>query len=281
MSTKNTRLIERKVSNTNRIILIVLSVLFAYLIFFAVITSLKTLDEFYENIWALPKGFEIQNYIDAWIKGNLGQLFFNSLLIVGMTVIIILILASLTGYALARLNLPFSKTILALILVCMVPPPEAVFVPAYLLAHKIIGNGNYLSMIMPYAAWGLPSAVFIYYTFFKSLPGELIESARIEGCTEMQTFRHIAIPLMVPATGTVSIMAFVGWWGELLWASVNLSASSLRTLPLGVITFTGIFGAQWGQFAAAITIVLIPLIIFFIFTQKYFIRGLMGGAVKG
>jgi raffinose/stachyose/melibiose transport system permease protein len=274
-------LIGRKVTIANRIVLIVLSFLFAYLIFFAVITSLKTLDEFYENIWALPKGFEIQNYIDAWIKGNLGQLFANSLFIVGMTVLIILVLASLTGYALARLNLPFSKTILALILVCMIPPSEAVFVPAYLLAHKLIGNGNYLSMIMPYAAWGLPSAVFIYYTFFKSLPGELIESARIEGCTEMQTFRHIAIPLMVPATGTVSIMAFVGWWGELLWASVNLSASSLRTLPLGVITFTGIFGAQWGQFAAAIIIVLIPLIIFFSFTQKYFIRGLMGGAVKG
>lgn len=281
MSTKNKKLINRKVNNISRIFVLILAVAFAYLLVFSVFTSLKSTTEFYNNIWSIPSSLEIQNYFDAWVRGNLGELFFNSLFIVTTAVLTILTFSSLSGYALARMNLPYAKTILVLILVCMIPPPEAEFVPAYLLANKLTGNGNYISMIMPYTAWGLPLAVYIYYTFFKSLPFELLESARIAGCSEIQTFRHVAIPLMAPATATIAIMSFVTWWGELLWASVNLSTSSLRTLPLGVVTFTGIFGAEWGQYAAAINIVLIPLVIFFLFSQKAFIRGLMGGAVKG
>lgn len=280
MNTDN-RMFENKTVIFSRIVLFVLMLLFLYLIVFTLLTSLKTTSEFYRNIWAIPRNIEINNYIIAWTRGEMGRLFFNSVFIVGTTVIFTLLFSSLSGYAIARLQLPFSKAILGLIVICTIPPSEAIFMPAYLIAHKITGNGNYISCIMPYTAWGLPLAIYIFYTFFKALPAELIESARLDGCGEIQTFWHVAAPLMLPATATISIMTFVGWWGDLLWASVNLSTSGLRTLPLGVITFSGVFGAEWGQLAAAINIVLMPLVILFIFTQKYFVRGLTGGAVKG
>jgi raffinose/stachyose/melibiose transport system permease protein len=263
------------------ILAIFLVIIVIYPVTFVVITSLKTTTEFYTNIWLLPKHFAFSNYAFAWTTGQIGNYLFNSLFVVCTTVISILILGALAAYALARLNMPFSKQILFLIIGSMFIPSEAIIMPLFLSISHLHLAGTYASLIFPYIGWGLPMTIFIYYTFIRTLPNELLEAAKIDGAGELSVFTKMVMPLMVPATATNAIFSFAAWWGELIWATITLQTSTLRTLPLGIMSFNGQFGTDWGPYSAAICIVLLPLVALFIFTQRYFISGMTSGAVKG
>ena len=252
-----------------------------YPIIFVLITSIKKTEELYMNIWSFPKTIELGNYSFAWISGHLKDYFSNSLFVVFLTVFFILLLGSLAGYALARLKVPFPKAIMLLILSTMLLPSEAVLMPMYLMVSKIKMAGTYVSLIVPYIGWGLPLTIYVYRNFFKSLPNELLETGRIDGCTEVKVFLKVAAPLMIPATAANAVFSFTGWWGELIWSSVSLSTTSMKTLPTGILTFMGQNGTNWGPYSAAIIITMIPLIVLFTFSQKYFIEGVTVGAVKG
>ncbi len=263
-----------------------LAILFAvlvtiYPILFVMLTSVKKNKEFYTNIWGFPKSPAFDNYPNAFFTGRLGEYFLNSVIIVLATVFFTLIIGALAGYALSKLKVPGGKWIMAAILLCLMLPSESVLMPSYLITSKMQITGTHLALILPYIGWGLPMTIYIYQNFFNSLASEIIEAARIDGCSEVGTFLKIAAPLMLPATATNAIFVFCGWWGELLWASVQLSATNMKTIPIGMISFSSQFGTNWGTLSAAVCIVILPLIVFFIALQKYFIQGLTSGAVKG
>jgi len=136
-------------------------------------------------------------------------------------------------------------------------------------------------LILPYIGWGLALSTYIYRNFFATVPTEMIEAARIDGCGELRIFAQIILPIVKPATATNAIFIFMSWWGEMLWASTELSASSLKTLALGITAFVQSAGTDWGPLCAASAIILIPIVVVFLFTQKYVVSGLTGGAVKG
>jgi len=265
----------------SRIILVVFIIITIYPMLFVMITSLKTSKEFYSNIWLLPKNYAWSNYIYAWKTAKIGEYFFNSLVIVSITVLSTLVIGSLAGYSLAKLKIPHADTIMLVIFLSTMLPSESIIMPMYILNSKLKMTGTYLSLILPYIAWGLALTIYIYRNFFNTIPTEIIEAARIDGCTEITTFSKVVMPMMLPATATNGILLFLAWWGELLWASIELSTSSIKTLPLGITAFVQSSGTNWGPLSAASCIILIPVIIFFLFTQKYFISGLTGGAVKG
>jgi raffinose/stachyose/melibiose transport system permease protein len=268
-------------STISAFIVTFLLIITIYPVAFVMITSIKTTSEFYMNIWLLPKKLALNNYVLAWVSGHIGEYVLNSAIVVCITVVSILVIGAIAAYSLARLKLPFSNLILFLILACMLIPSEAIIMPLYLNVSKLHLTGTYISLIVPYIGWGLPMTIFIYHTFFKTLPAELLEAAKIDGSGELMIFTKIVVPLMIPATATNAIFNFSGWWGEMIWSSITLQTSNLRTIPLGIMSFNGQFGTDWGPYSAAICIVLIPLVFIFIFTQKYFISGLTGGAVKG
>lgn len=272
---------EKRLVILSRTLILLFIALTIYPIIFVTLTSFKTNAEFYTNIWLLPRDFILDNYPKAWVTANLGIYFFNSLFVVSLTVAASLFMASLAGYALARLRVPRPELIMFVILLCTMLPSESILMPAYLTTNAMRITGTRLSLILPYIGWGLPMTIYIYRNFFRTLPVELIEAARIDGCSELGAFMKISAPLMLPATATNGILLFVGWWGELLWASIELGASNMKTIPMGMVSFSAQFGTDWGALSAAVCIVLVPLAVFFIFTQKYFIRGLTGGAVKG
>lgn len=272
---------DRKLAGLSRTVLLVFILVTIYPIVFVVLTSFKTNAEFYTNIWGLPLRWEWGNYPKAWVVASIGSYFGNSLVIVGLTVAASLFIGSLAGYALGRLKVPFAEPILFLILLCTMLPSESVLMPAYLTTNAMRITGSWWSLILPYIGWGLPMTIYIFRNFFRTLPAELLEAARMDGCGEFATFWRISAPLMLPALATNGILLFVGWWGELLWASVELSASEMKTIPMGIISFSAQFGTDWGALSAAVCIILLPLVVFFLFTQKYFISGLTGGAVKG
>lgn len=265
----------------SRMMIILYCLLIIYPIFFVILTSLKPTSEFYVNIWGMPKTWAFENYLTAWDTANIGQYMLNSVIIVATVMVVTLLVSGLAGYALSRFKIKYAELIMMLILACTMIPSEAVIMPMYLLTSKLHLTGSKLALIIPYIGWGLPMSIYIFRNFFDTIPNELLEAARIDGCTEVGAFWRVAVPLMLPAVATNAIFIFVSWWGELLWATVELASSTMKTIPIGMVSFSAQFGTNWGPMCAAICIVLVPLIIFFCFVQKYFIQGLTNGAVKG
>ncbi len=270
-----------KARGFSRTLLILYCAVIAFPIIFVVMTSFKSTSEFYTNVWGLPQHVAWENYAMAWNDAKIGQYMLNSVIIVSIVLIVSLIVGALAGYALSRFRIKHAEIIMLAILACTMLPSESVIMPLYLITSKIGLIGSRMSLIIPYIAWGLPMTIYIFRNFFDTIPNELLEAARIDGCTEVQTFTKVAIPLMLPAIATNAILIFVAWWGELLWATVALASSSIKTIPIGMVSFSAQFGTNWGPMCAAICIILIPLVVFFCFVQKYFVQGLTGGAVKG
>ena len=248
---------------------------------FVILTSTKTTNEFYNNIWLLPERFAWENYEYAWNIAKIGEYFGNSVIIVVITVIITLVLGAFAGYALAKLKVPQADLIMLGIFLLTMLPSESILMPTYIMMSKLKITGTFAAMILPYTGWGMALTIYIYRNFFKTIPTEIIEAARIDGCSEIRIFLQIVLPMMLPATATNAIFTFLAWWGEMLWASVELSTSALKTIPLGITAFVQSSGTNWGPLCAASCIILIPVILFFLFAQKYMVAGLTGGAVKG
>ena len=264
-----------------RIFLLAFVILVIYPLIFVLLTSIKDSGEFYTNIWGWPDRIAIENYSYAWNIAKIGDYFVTTVIVVAITVVATLIISAFAGYALAKLKVPHADLIILLIFLLSMLPSESILMPTYLLVGKLKITGTYASLILPYIGWGLALSTYIYRNFFATVPTEVIEAARIDGCSELRTFVQIVLPIIKPATATNAIFIFMGWWGEMLWASTELSTSHLKTLALGITAFVQSAGTDWGPLCAASAIILIPIIIVFLFTQKYVVSGLTGGAVKG
>lgn len=264
-----------------RLFLLIFVILIVYPLIFVLLTSIKNTNEFYTNIWGWPKDLAIENYAYAWNIAKIGEYFVTTVIVVAITVVVTLVISAFAGYALAKLQVPKADLIILIIFLLSMLPSESILMPTYLLVSKLGFTGTYASLILPYIGWGLALSTYIYRNFFATVPTEIIEAARIDGCSELRTFVQIVLPIVKPATATNAVFIFLGWWGEMLWASVELSASPLKTLALGITAFVQSAGTNWGPLCAASAIILIPIIVFFLFTQKYVVSGLTGGSVKG
>lgn len=272
---------DRNIKWICRIFTYLLVIISVYPVIFVVITSFKSDEEFYKNIWGFAANPQFSNYRTAWTTGHIGGGLLTSAIVTIISLVIILTAGTLGGYALARLKVPFGKIILFLLIVTFMLPSEAVIMPLYLMLSKLKLN-SYVMLILPYIGWNIPMTITIMRNFFLSMPQELIEASRIDGCSEIKSLIQISIPLMKPALSVSAIFAFVGIWGDLFWAQIALSTtSSLKTLTMSALSFQGQYNTSWGPMSAAICITIIPLIVFFLFVQKYFVQGITGGAVKG
>lgn len=264
------------------LVLGIYTILVAYPLLFMLFTSFKTNKEFFVNLFFLPEHYEFRNYIDAWNIGKIGIYFKNSVIVTGASVLITSVVALLGGYALAKLYIPKANLIMDIFMVFNFIPGIAIYISLYTMMRDMHLTGGRISMILPYIAWQIPFSMYIIKQYFETIPQELIESGRIDGCTEFQTFYHIMLPLVKPAMATIVVFTFIGNWGELMWANITTASSvAIKTLPVGLLSFKTEMGVQWGQYTAGICLVTIPLMIVFGYFQKYFVSGLTNGAVKG
>ena len=253
----------------------------AYPLIFLFLTSLKTNAEFFTNLFGLPKRPEWTNYTNAWSIGKLGFFFGNSMLITITSVIVTSVFSLLGGYALGKLNIPKANLIMSILMVFNFIPGIAIYISLFQIMGQLKMTSSYFAIIIPYIAWHLPFSMYIFKQYFETIPHEMVESGRIDGCTEVQTFALIMLPLVTPALATVIVFTFIGNWGELIWASI-VTASNIRikTLPVGLLNFRAELGIDWGMYTAGISMVTLPLMIVFAYFQKYFVTGLTTGAVK-
>lgn len=259
--------------------------------FFIMITSsLKTAEEilrFPPTIF--PETFNINNYIEVWQKGDFSLYFINSTLIAVSRTLLLVATSTLGGYVFARLEFPGRKSIFLLLLATLMLPSQVTLIPVYVLVKRmpLIGGNDifgwggsglintYAGLIIP--GYVYPFGIFLMRQFMGTLPRELDDAARIDGCGEFRIFYNIILPLTTPALATLSLLSFQGVWNDFLWPLLIGQKRELWTLQVGLAHIrSGLeSGAvQWPEIMAATVLATMPVIIIFLFTQKYFIKGI-------
>jgi len=245
------------------------------------ITSLKTEIE----VTAIPPVLIPSGSFDFYRSGveqyDLLHFVKNSIIISGATTTVTLLLAIFAGYALARLRLPGKGILLGSLLVVSMFPQISVAGPVWRILQAVGWLNSYQGLILPYVTLTLPLGVWIIASFFKELPEELEDAAMIDGCGHLQTLFRIILPLAAPGIFTAAILIFIYAWNEFFFALLIMTQQDYQTLPVGIALFQGQYTLPWGEIAAASTIATVPLVLLVFIFQKWIMRGLSAGAVKG
>lgn len=263
--------------------LLLLAVLFISPILLMVVGSLKPEARVLVEAGSLkafvPGEWNLQNYRDVFARVDFGRYLFNSLFITGMVVLAGLVVNSLAGYAFARLAWRGRKLLFALVLAILILPLEAIAVPLFYQVTLFGWRDSYLVQIVPFIA--NPFSIYLFYTFFLGLPRELEEAARLDGAGVLRTFLIIIVPNSKPVFATVAILSFLTQWGVFLWPLMVTSSEAVRPLPLAIATFYTLPPLQWGDIFAFGVMMVLPILLVFLFFQRWFIRGVVATGLKG
>lgn len=228
-----------------------------------------------------PSSIQLSNYWTAWKQANLGQSFMNSMLITGVSVALIVLFSAMAAYRLSRRNDKWSHLLYVYFLAGIMVPFQLAMIPLYKLLNALHLIGKYSGAILIYCAMGISFAVFLYVSFFKTVPREIEESAHIDGCGPFRTFWTILFPLIKPITSTVVIINSLFIWNDFFIPMLFLQSKAMRNVPLSLYTFTSEYTNNWVLIFAAVVIGSLPLVLLFLALQKHFIQGIASGAVKG
>ncbi|BAZ41742.1 binding-protein-dependent transport systems inner membrane component [Calothrix sp. NIES-4101] len=227
----------------------------------------------------LPAQPTWENFVTVWQTNPFAQYIFNSTLVAVLTVVINLIFCALAAYPLARLSFPGRDWIFTAIVTTIMIPFQIVMIPLYILTVQIGLRNTYLGMILPSLASAF--GIFLLRQAFLGVPKELEEAARMDGCSEFGLWWNIMLPAIQPALVTLAIFVFIGAWSDFLWPLIVIQDENLYTLPLGVAKLAGTFSSDWRLIAAGSVMSIAPVMILFLFLQRYIVPTDTGSAVKG
>jgi raffinose/stachyose/melibiose transport system permease protein len=247
---------------------------------FMFVTALKAPNEFILNLWGLPRGVALGNFADA-IASGFGRYFVNSVLVSVVSVVLTILLASLASYPLARMRFRLGRPLFLLFLAGSMIPVHVTLIPVYVLSKGLGIYDSLWALFGPYIGFQLPISVFILTEFFRGIPREIEEAARIDGAGTLGIFARIIMPLSAPAISTVAIYAFIFVWNEFIFALVLLSSPANMTIPLGLMQFFGEYRVNVPGLMAVLTLASLPVIVLYLVAQNRVVAGLTAGAVKG
>lgn len=226
---------------------------------------------------SLPEVWQFENYVQVFQEANVGRAFINGLVISVGSVAIILIVTSMAAFVIARSTSKWAN-VLYYVFLCGLIIPVA-FIPTYLVLNKLHLLNTYLGLILISATYGIPMSIFLYVGFIKTIPRELDEAAILDGCSPLRMHFQIITPLLTPVTMTILVFNFVGCWNG-TQVPLYFANSDKWGLPLTVYNFYGAHASSWNLIFADIIITVAPLLLLYIFAQKYIISGMTAGAVK-
>jgi len=250
--------------------------------YWMIVSSLRRTRDTFSNE-PIPAPISLDNYESAFSPVNgFARALLNSLIVAGTTTIFVLFVGILTAYALARLEFRFKNVALAIIITTSMFPGITLLVPLLQLFTDINWINTYQAMIVPSMSFALPLAVWNLNAFFRQMPGELEEAAMIDGCTRLQAFRRIILPLAAPGVFTTAIITFITAWNEFIIALSMVNDKSMQTATVAISRFTGAYGFDqpFGTQMAAGVIVTVPLVVLVLVFQRRIIAGLTAGGVK-
>lgn len=268
-------------------LLVTLSLVVVALVWFLpfillIFTGIRTTEDFARGgAVSVPTEFTFQNFLDAWETGDFATTYANSIMLAVVKVPLGVFVSALMAYALAKLAVRFRGIVLFAVFLGLTIPIYIALVPLFTTVRTMGLIDNVFGLLGPYLAFGIPFEVLVLYSFFRQLPNELFEAARMDGAGPWRVFFQIVLPVSLPVLVTVFILDVVATWNELLMALTIISSDQNKTLPLGMLNFSGQFTTNYNGLAAAILIGILPILVAYALLQRYIVSGLTAGAVKG
>lgn len=274
----------KNISRTNKLVTYVYMLITIFISMFPItwifISSLKA-DPLKNPGISLPTDLCLEGYIDVFTQLHVFNYFWNSFKVVSLSVIISITMISMSSYVLARMNFKGKKIVTAMLYSTLFIPATAMTFPVYRLVNKLGIYNTPLALIFVYSCSGIAMSFFIIKNYFAIIPRELEEAAEIDGASYAQTFWRVMLPIARPGILTAAVLAFINNWNEYYWASMLVIDRNELTVPALLGQFTTSFNTNYNGLFSAIVVIVLPPIILFAFTSKYFIEALGGGAVKG
>ena len=278
MNTSNTR---RKPINWGRIasyaIMVLMALIYLGPLLMLLNTSLKTMPSFSTNATGLATEFHWQNFAEAWEKANFPRYLLNSIIYTASATAIFIITGIFVAFPIARGYVKYASLLLTLYVIALFLPPALIPQFQLILNLGLYNTPQGFSLLFVVNAVG----IVILVNAAKSVPRELDEAAAIDGCSYLRFVWSIVLPLMRPAIATVIVLHSIGVWNEIITPTIYLTSEKYYPITRGLIVFQGVYGSQWPTLAAAVLMLTVPMLILFLFLQRYIIAGLTAGAVKG
>lgn len=259
------------------VILIIFAIIYAGPILMLVNTSLKTMPEFMKNAVGLTRSFQFKNFVDAWSKANFPRYMGNTILYTFFATAAYIVTAIFVAFPVARQYVKGSGVILTIFVVALFLPPA--LIPQFQLMLNLGLYNNPAGYILLFLS--NPIGIVILVNYIKTVPKEMDEVGALDGCGYFRFVLTIVTPLIQPAIATVSVLHAIGIWNELILPTIYLTNEKYYPITRGMIVFQGVYGSNWPTLAAAVLIMTLPMLILFLFLQRYIVSGLTQGAVKG
>lgn len=250
-----------------------------YPLFWVVMSSLKDKISVIARPLALPTTLRFQSYVEAWIDGNIGQNFMNTVLYSACSVVLIALFSSMAAFALTRIIR--SKLISGYFTLGIMIPAHGILIPCFIIMKYLHFYNNRLGFIILMVAANLSLSIFVLTSFMKSIPMELDEAAIIDGCSYKWLYLQIILPLAKPGIATICTLALLNCWNEYLYAYIMLQKESLRVITQGIFALQGRYATNYSALCAGLVISILPMMLFFVLFQEQVIGGMTAGSVKG
>ena len=278
-------MMSREISVATRVLLYAVlfgfTVMTLYPILWLIMSSCKTTQEFQLNRLGFPRGIHFDNFVQAWRIGDFSTLFLNSVFYTGISTIVVVVFSLAAGFAFAKLKSRATPILHGSFIVGILLTLQSIMIPLFLMS---ITTGLYdtrLGVLIPYIGIGLPIGVYLCTEYIKSIPDEVIESARIDGAGYIRIFATIVAPMSTPVAATLAILNVTGIWNEFMLINILVSKNSLKSMPVGIMKFSGALSSDYGKQFAALVIGMLPMLIFYILFRKQITKGVSAGAIKG
>ncbi|WP_379163601.1 carbohydrate ABC transporter permease [Paenibacillus sp. sgz5001063] len=263
------------------VIMILLALLFLSPFYFLLANSVKSFGEILSDAASWPQHFMWSNYSNAWRLARFSEAFRNSLIVTIISVVLISLFSAMAAYRMVRSNSRFNRVLLLLFVAAMVVPFQTIMIPILKVVNVLGVNNSFVGLIISNLGLSIPMAIFLFHGFIKSVPLEIEEAATVDGCNPISAFFRIVLPLLKPMLMTIIVLNALGIWNDYLLPSLILQAPGLRTIPLATFSFFGQYTKQWDMALPALTIGVAPIVIFYLFMQRYIVEGIAAGSVKG
>jgi len=264
------------------LIVIIFTILAVYPIFWLVIQSFKTTQEYMTTSkLAMPVRWFSGNYPWAWTVGKFSTLIMNSVIYTSITVVSIIILSFMAGFAFAKLPSKLTPVLHGSFIIGILLTLQSILVPLFLMINAVGLYDTRLGVLIPYIGIGLPMSVYLSTEYIKSIPDSILESARLDGAKYFRIFRSIILPIASPVAATVAIITTTGTWNEFILVNILVAKNELKSLPVGINMFSGALASDYGKQFSALVIGMLPMVIFYILFRKQITKGVSAGAVKG
>lgn len=262
---------------------IIIGIIFVSPLIWMISASLKPEAEIFANMNSLKTFFPVQasldNYVEVFTRMNLPQVFKNTFLYIALILVLDLLVNSMCGYALAKFVFKGKGAMLNLVIALMVLPMEAIMLPLYIEMSQLGWVNTLAALVIPFVAKCF--SIFMFRQFFCDIPDDLIEAAAIDGCSPAGTFFKIVMPISKTVYATVFILDFVAHWNDFMWPFLAMTGENKRTIQLAVQSFFGTQPVHYSAIMAALVISAVPMVIMFIFMQKYYVEGIASSGIKG